>query len=382
MSATTVFLVAGGALLIGYLFLCAVMYLAVQPFGPKLFELVAWPLQRIKRAFFGSEPLLVDYRARPIECALFDGERNAEFEGIVLTEPSLVKALPADVMPRGKPETLSQLLRESVARTLPTRLRSHAVAETGGELVRHVFDFGWTRAECLSAERTLDQWVSVLIPGSGFDNSSRVLRKEGYHGALIDQFPGTKLVYVRPNNDCRQILYKGRRANFDCLYTTLLGINSSYSYWFVQELVEIVDALHARSHKVIVGGLSQGGGTAMLVGAVTKAQVTVVLSGYYNPDFGMIGNQHQIQIPGLWPFLLPEKLGPLFSGRGLICSYGKKDLPVYRYEAETGKLCARLRGSGVQLRCVAHAGGHEAPPNLRAVIREIIRFYGEDVAEN
>lgn len=352
------------AIALTYLVFCGGLYLGAQPFGLDLIDKVAGPLKFAKRAVLGSEPLLVNYAAVTPAVAVFSAAPAPGSEAVVLPNPNLASVLPAAMGPAPGAASLTDLLRNSKRGDAPTRVLHHSVRPAAPGTYRHLLSYGWGAAEFLSSAASLSQCVFIVVPGTGIDEAARIMAREGYHEELVDQLPCEKLVYVKPNHGSRQILHAGQRAEFDYVYATMIATGGSYSYWYVSELIDAVVYLKAGGHQVGIGGISQGGSAALLVGAVTRPDLTVVLSGYFDPTKGMLSNQHQILIDGMLPFLSPDSLSAAFSGKALILSYGRRDLPVFRHEAQTQESCKAFASKVARFACLIHDGGHIYPPGL------------------
>lgn len=349
---------------VAYLVFCCGLYLGAQPFGIDLIDKVAGPLKLAKRTVLGGEPLLVSYAPVEPAVAVFSAAPSVDTEAIALNKPDLASALPAAMGPAPGAMSLSELLRNSKRGFAPTRVQRHSVRVAASGGYRIVLHYGWGEAEFLSSESTLSSCVFVVVPGTGIDKAAKILAREGYHEQLVDQLPCQKLVYVKPNHGSRQISYAGQRAEFDYVYATMIANGGSYSYWYLSELIDAVLYFKELGVRVAIGGLSQGGNAALLVGAVTKPDLTVVLSGYFDPTKGMLSNQHQILIDGILPMLAPDRLAEYFTGQALIFSYGRRDLPVFRHEAQTQESCKAFAAKVARFTCLIHDGGHSYPPGL------------------
>ncbi len=370
----------GGALVLvaaaTYLIFVSGLFIGLQPFGQGVLDEIAWPLREVKRGVIGRDPLLPtrQYKVATRDELLFDEAVGPLFEGPQLARPNLLSVLPRDVSPKNSAAPLDEVFLESNRGRLGGSLQSYTVRRLDNAYL-HIFDFGWTRVHFLAKRAEIRNCASLIVPGSGTDLASQILLGEGYHGDLFAQVPCTTLVYVKPNHDTRQIVYKDHRVNFDYLYTSLIGINSIYSYWYIEELIETALYLKTVSDAVLVVGLSQGGGAAMIVGAVANLAVTAVLSGYYVPDGGQFGNFHQILIPSMTSFLQPEEIGKYFRQGQLILTYGKQDLPVYRLAETQDEACSRLIASEARVTCVFHDSGHTYPNNLRPLLQRALDQY-------
>jgi len=366
------FLLLGVAVVAAYVAFVAGLYIGLHPSGQDALDRVGWPVKLAKRAIFGIDPLLVTYkRISPTE-AVFSFDPVPGFDGMTLTSPDLINVLPRNVSPAAGASSLSDLMLHARTRTLTGKLSSHSSAMTSHGYFRHIFDFEWTRPEFFSPESEIADCVTIIVPGTGYDEAAKIIERVGYHEKLIDQLPCQKLVYVKPNHDSRQIVYGGRRAEFEYIYSSMIAIGSSYSYWYLQELIETVMYLTSHGKRVVLAGLSQGGGASLLVGAVTDADVTVAISGYFDASKGMLSNSHQILIDGMLPFLTPAALSKRFHNRKLIMTYGEHDLPVYRHEAATGESCKAFAALVKNFQCVTHPGGHTYPQNLQAIVERAL----------
>lgn len=359
-----------------YLIFVAGLFIGLQSFGQAVLDEIAWPLRDIKRNAISLDPVLPtrQYKVNNHDELLFDEAVGQMFEGARLKQPSLLSVLPRDVSPKNSDAPLDEVFVESNRGRLSGNPQSYTVRRLNNVYL-HIFDFGWTQVHFLAKRPEIRNCASLIIPGSGIDMASQILLGEGYHDNLFAQVPCTTLVYVKPNHDTRQIVYQGHRANFEYLYTSLIGINSIYSYWYIQELIETALYLKTVTDEVLVVGLSQGGSAAMIVGAVAKLAVTAVLSGYYVPNGGQFGNFHQILIPGMTAFMQPEMIARYFRHGQLILTYGKQDLPVYRLAETQEEACSRLIAAGARVTCLVHDSGHTYPDNLRQLLRQGLEQY-------
>lgn len=211
--------------------------------------------------------------------------------------------------------------------------------------------------------------VVLVIPGSGFNQSTRVYRREpgGLHDGILDAFDASfdEYVLVKPNEDCRAF-HNGRNKLSNAFVVNWHldhGYSSSASY--VVDSLALAKYLKGRYDNFVVCGISQGGRACLLNALQSKPRAAIIMSGYTVLSEAVMRSHHdQLIIPGWRQRLNNDRLKQEIraSSTRFLFTYGLNDkgpMIVDVHECLTAKHfrdCANVQVS-------VHNGGHECVPD-------------------
>ena len=153
-----------------------------------------------------------------------------------------------------------------------------------------------------------DRPASLIIPGSGLNCSEPIFRKDpaSYHDGIIDALGEgiTNYVFIKPNEDCLAFHNGAGKVNVAFFVNWLLNNATSFSAAYIVSAMAITKYLQGRHENVVVAGLSQGGGAALLTALQSKPTAAVIASGFLgdhgaDPLVGAQPDYHPRHRPGL-----------------------------------------------------------------------------------
>ena len=209
-----------------------------------------------------------------------------------------------------------------------------------------------------------DRPASLIIPGSGLNCSEPIYRKDpaSYHDGIIDALGEgiTNYVFIKPNEDCLAFHNGAGKVNVAFFVNWLLNNATSFSAAYIVSAMAITKYLQGRHENVVVAGLSQGGGAALLTALQSKPTAAVIASGFSVIMERIHWSGHnQIIIPGIGQAYSNENVREEIktSSTQFLFTYGKQENVIYRIEAEERYSCAFL-SSCANVRCESHDDGH------------------------
>lgn len=212
--------------------------------------------------------------------------------------------------------------------------------------------------------------AALIIPGSAFNLSTAIVKEDpksnhvGIMQALRDGYD--RFVFIKPNEDCLAF-HDGRRklaANF--FVNWQLDAGGSYSVHYIMHTLAFSKYLKQKYPTLVVAGLSQGGGAALLNTIQSQPTAAVIASGFsiINKRAQWSGH-NQIIIPGLRKRLNHETVRTKIqnSPTKFLFTYGKKEVGTYQIEA-TQRLSAQFLSNCQNVTFQTHAGGHVYSPDI------------------
>ena len=212
--------------------------------------------------------------------------------------------------------------------------------------------------------------AALVIPGSGFNQSSAIYKNDpsNYHFGVIEALGDSleKFILIKPNEDCLAFHDGRSKLNQDFFINWLLNMEASYSAHYITNSLAITKYLQKQYDKVVVAGLSQGGGAALLNALQSQPYAAIIASGFSVVDARVKWSGHnQIIIPGLQQRLNIDNIRArmrLLPTRFLF-TYGKDENGTYKMEAHERLTCTYL--SALQnVECGIHEYGHIFPVDI------------------
>ena len=209
-----------------------------------------------------------------------------------------------------------------------------------------------------------DRPASLIIPGSGLNCSEPIYRKDpaSYHDGIIDALGEGFMNYtfIKPNEDCLAFHNGEGKVNIAFFVNWLLNNNTSYSAAYVVSAMAITKYLQGRHDNVVVAGLSQGGGAALLTSLQSQPTAALIASGFSVIMERIHWSGHnQIIIPGIGQAYSNENVREKIkaSPTQFLFTYGRQEHVIYRLEAEEHYSCDFLADCP-NVRCESHDDGH------------------------
>ncbi len=214
------------------------------------------------------------------------------------------------------------------------------------------------------ADPQTGQPASLIIPGSGLNCSEPIYRNDpqSYHYGIIDALGAgiTNYVFIKPNEDCLAFHNGAGKVTGDFFINWLLNNATSYSAAYIVSAMAITKYLQGRHDKVVVAGLSQGGGAALLTSLQARPTAAVIASGFSVIMERIHWSGHnQIIIPGIGQDYSNENVREKIkaSPTQFLFTYGRQESVIYRIEAEERLSCDFLANCP-NVRCESHDEGH------------------------
>lgn len=214
------------------------------------------------------------------------------------------------------------------------------------------------------AVQDTDKPASLTIPGSGFNCSEPIYRKDpaSYHDGILDALGDgiTNYVFIKPNEDCLAFHNGEGKVSGDFFINWLLNNATSFSAAYIVSAMAITKWLQQRHESVVVTGLSQGGGAALLTSLQSQPTAAVIASGFSVIMERIHWSGHnQIIIPGIGQDYSNENVRKKItaSPTQFLFTYGRQETLIYGLEAQEHYSCDFLSPCP-NVRCEAHEGGH------------------------
>ena len=206
--------------------------------------------------------------------------------------------------------------------------------------------------------------ASLIIPGSGLNCSEPIYRNDpdSYHYGIMDALGDgiTNYVFIKPNEDCLAFHNGEGKVDVNFYVNWFLNNAASYSATYIVSAMAITKWLQSRHEKVVVAGLSQGGGAALLTSLQSQPTAAVIASGFSVIMERIHWSGHnQIIIPGIGQAYSNENVRKQIKATPtqFLFTYGRQESYIYRMEAEEGLSCAFL-SECPNVRCESHDEGH------------------------
>jgi hypothetical protein len=206
--------------------------------------------------------------------------------------------------------------------------------------------------------------ASLTIPGSGLNCSEPIYRRDSasYHDGILDALGDgiTNYIFIKPNEDCLAFHNGEGKVDVNFNVNWFLNNAASYSATYIVSAMAITKWLQGRHDQVVVTGLSQGGGAALLTTLQSQPTAAVIASGFSVIMERIHWSGHnQIIIPGIGQAYSNENVRKQIkaSQTQFLFTYGRSESYIYRMEAERGLSCDFLSGCP-NVRCESHDDGH------------------------
>lgn len=205
---------------------------------------------------------------------------------------------------------------------------------------------------------------TLIIPGSGSNQSSEIIQNRGYHSnicTVANEF-GDVYVLIKPNEDSRALHDGTGRLSTDFYYISLLRNGSCYSAIYLVEALALTKYIKSKYAVSGILGLSQGGEATLLTSLQAEPTFAVIASGFSCYSWSLChANPDQIHLPGMntvWPIdAIKEQLTKQTTH--YFFSHGKSEEGIYGIDARSGLTKNYLlSGSPTNISYNAHADGH------------------------
>jgi hypothetical protein len=219
----------------------------------------------------------------------------------------------------------------------------------------------------------------LLIPGSGNNQSSRIISNNpsNYHGNIAE-VAGRRAdlyVYVKPNEDFLSIHNGKNKLHYNFIIKHLINNGGSYSSLYIVHSLALTKYLKQTYEKVVVLGLSQGGGAALLNSLQSKPDGAVISSGFsaMSKTFSR-GAFRQIIIPNLNAHYGVDKTYQIIneSATRYLFTYGKLEKGIYGIEADHQYTCNYFMALS-NVSCMIHSSNHAFP--IHAVDKFLVSVF-------
>lgn len=212
--------------------------------------------------------------------------------------------------------------------------------------------------------------AALIIPGSGKNQSSAIYLKDpgNYHFGVLEAIGdgAAKYVLVKPNEDFLAVHDGTSKLNEDFIIPWLFDRGASYSAQYIANSLAITKYLQRNYEKVMVAGLSQGGGAAFLNALQSHPDAAIISSGFSTiSEKADWSGFRQIIIPGFKKDLDLEavRLQVEKSETRFLFTYGKRERGTYKIEAEDATTC-KFFAKTHNVSCEIHESGHEFPSEI------------------
>lgn len=211
----------------------------------------------------------------------------------------------------------------------------------------------------------------LIIPGSGINQSSGLFLSDSrnYHYNIMSAFPNDDVyVFIKPNEDAYAFHRGAGKLDDAFIVNWHLNRGSSYSAAYITQSIAFSKFLKVHYSEVVVAGLSQGGGAALLNALQSEPDYAIVASGFsiINKYVEWSGF-NQIVIPNVGSMFdfIEEPISKLKTR--FLFTYGRREYGTYRMEAME-RLAAKKLGVLKNVTTLIHDGGHIFPE------KEIVAF--------
>lgn len=124
----------------------------------------------------------------------------------------------------------------------------------------------------------------LIIPGSGINLSTEVIKGLGYHCAYCNvkatcaQF-GDVFIHMKPNEDVRAIYWNNKKLN-TYIFSSLASSMRHYGINYLIEIIATLKYMKAHYNQVYILGLSEGGYATLLATMFEEPTGAIVSAGY------------------------------------------------------------------------------------------------------
>lgn len=209
--------------------------------------------------------------------------------------------------------------------------------------------------------------AALLIPGSAANLATKMFDDDlaCNHDGIVDAVGDNadRYIFIKPNDDCLAIHNGEKKLDVNFFVNWHLENGGSYSAHYIASTLAFSKYLQEKYDRLLVAGLSQGGGAAMLNVLQSQPDVAVIASGFSIINQKALWSGHnQIIIPGVgqrWSYETIRDEIQHMPTRFLF-TYGEKEVGTYRIEA-TEHLSKKFLAPCQNVKFHVHGGGHEYP---------------------
>lgn len=204
----------------------------------------------------------------------------------------------------------------------------------------------------------------LIIPGSGINQSSGLFLSDSrnYHYDIMSAFPNDDVyVFIKPNEDAYAFHRGAVKLDDAFIVNWHLNRGSSYSAAYIAQSIAFSKFLKTRYTEVVVAGLSQGGGAALLNALQSKPDYAIIASGFsIINDNAEWSGFNQIVIPDVGSTLdsIADPISRLQTR--FLFTWGEQEIGTYRIEAME-RLSAQKLETLQNATTLIHPGGHIFP---------------------
>lgn len=165
--------------------------------------------------------------------------------------------------------------REITLNASPERIKALAFELGGREYDAYAY---FSEKEAGDRKRAV-----LIIPGSGINQSSGLFLSDSrnYHYDIMSAFPNDDVyVFIKPNEDAYAFHRFTVKLDDAFIVNWHLNRGASYSAAYITQSIAFSKFLKTRYTEVVVAGLSQGGGAALLNALQSEPDYAIIASGF------------------------------------------------------------------------------------------------------
>jgi len=219
-------------------------------------------------------------------------------------------------------------------------------------------------------KRTNKKKAILIIPGSGFNQSSKIYLEEklnyqyGLKTKLKDNYD--VYVFIKPNEDYLAFHNKKNKLSSHMIHNWHINNGGSYSFSYIMQSIAFSEYLKKEYTTTVVAGLSQGGEAAFLNSIYSKPDYTIISSGFsFRHLQNVAADLEQILIPNnvLYNLKNLKNLMKENNKTKFFFSWGKNETDSYYLETQDFYTCNIFKNI-VENEVKCYSGsGHEYLPN-------------------
>lgn len=211
--------------------------------------------------------------------------------------------------------------------------------------------------------------ATLVIPGSGLNQSQSIYQqdKKNYHYGVfdaLDPFGGQVFVLIKPNEDFLAWHNgHGKKISGNFIWNWQLNRGGSYSVSYLIDSLAFAKYLKKEFKKLVLAGLSQGGGAVLLNALQSEPDAAIISAGhtvvntieYSAPD-------QLVAVPGYANLFEPDYLVHVLGKNKTywLFTFGRKDSDIYKIEADNFLLADALKEIKT-VSVISHNQGHIFP---------------------
>jgi len=209
--------------------------------------------------------------------------------------------------------------------------------------------------------------ASLVIPGSNSNQSLSIISEDtkNYHYGIISPLKkiNSKIfVLIKPNEDFLAWHNgKGKKLGGDFIYAYHVNRQGSYSASYILQSLAFTKWMKKCYGKIILAGLSQGGGATLLNAMQSKPDYAIIASGFtlYSKFIDWSGFDQILNIPNYHKYFDEKKLIDSLkkSPTKWMFSWGEDEVGLYKIEA-LNKFTAKKIQNLKNVKTIIHTKGH------------------------